>query len=79
MPVIPIYEGNEQLFRRQLSAYLESAGMGTGGVFSAVQLSPITTAQKNALANSAGLLVYDTTLGKLCINNGAGWQTVTST
>ena len=79
MPVIPIYEGNEQLFRRQLSALLEAAGIGTGGVFAAVQLSPITTTQKNALANSAGLLVYDTTLDKLCINTGAGWQTVTST
>ena len=79
MPVIPIYEGNEQLFRRQLNALLEASGIGVGGVFAAVQLSPITTAEKNALTNSAGLLVYDTTLDKLCINTGAGWQTVTST
>jgi hypothetical protein len=78
MAVIPIYEGNEQLFRRQLNALLEASGIGVGGTFSAVQLFPITTAQKNALANSAGLLVYDTTLGKLCINTGAGWETVTS-
>lgn len=78
MPVIPIYEGNEQLFRRQLSAYLEAAGLTAASAFSAIQLVQLTTAQKNALTNSAGLLVYDTTLDKLCINTGAGWQTVTS-
>jgi hypothetical protein len=37
----------------------------------------MTTAQKTAIANTAGLIVFDTTLGKLCINSGSGWQTVT--
>lgn len=38
----------------------------------------MTTTQKNAIANSAGLVVFDTTLGKLCVNSGSGWQTITS-
>lgn len=38
----------------------------------------MTTAQKNAIANTAGLIVFDTDLGKLCVNTGTGWQTITS-
>jgi len=38
----------------------------------------VTTTQKNALAPSAGWVVFDTTLGKLCVYNGSAWQTVTS-
>jgi len=41
-------------------------------------LVPITTAEKNAMANVKGTLVYDGTLNKLCQNTGAGWETVTS-
>lgn len=43
-----------------------------------VRFPNMTTAQKNAIANVAGLVVFDTTLGKLCVNGGAGWQTITS-
>jgi hypothetical protein len=38
----------------------------------------VTTAQKNALAVSAGYVVFDSTLGKLCVYNGSAWQTITS-
>jgi hypothetical protein len=38
----------------------------------------MTTIQKNAIANLAGNVVFDTTLGKLCVNTGSGWQTITS-
>jgi trimeric autotransporter adhesin len=39
----------------------------------------MTTAQKNAIATPAtGLVVYDTTLNKLALYTGAGWETVTS-
>ncbi len=38
----------------------------------------VTTAEKNALTPSAGWVVFDTTLGKLCVYNGSAWQTVTS-
>ncbi len=80
MSGVSIYEPSEPLFRKQLAAFLGGVADGSDATgFYAVQLQPITTTQKNALANSAGLLVYDTTLDKLCINTGAGWQTVTST
>jgi hypothetical protein len=38
----------------------------------------VTTAEKNALAPSAGWVVFDTTLGKLCVYDGSAWETVTS-
>lgn len=42
------------------------------------KLPNMTSAQKGAIANTAGLMVFDTDLGKACVNNGAGWQTITS-
>jgi hypothetical protein len=38
----------------------------------------VTTTEKNALTPSAGWIVFDTTLGKLCVYSGSAWQTVTS-
>jgi hypothetical protein len=39
----------------------------------------VTTTQKNAIATpAAGLVVYDTTLGKLCVRGAAAWETITS-
>jgi hypothetical protein len=39
----------------------------------------MTTTQKNAIASpAAGLVIYDTTLNKLCVRVAAAWQTVTS-
>jgi len=39
----------------------------------------MTTTQKNAVATpAAGLVVFDTTLGKLCVYTGSAWQTITS-
>lgn len=38
----------------------------------------VTTTEKNALTPSKGWVVFDTTLGKLCVYNGSAWQTVTS-
>ena len=67
---VNIYEQSETLFRRQLATML------TG--FTSLLLTPITTTQKNAMANVKGTLVYDGTLNKLCQNTGAGWETVTS-
>lgn len=43
-----------------------------------VKFPSMTTAEKNAIANTAGLVVFDTTLAKLCVNSGAGWETITS-
>jgi hypothetical protein len=39
----------------------------------------MTTTEKNAIATpAAGLVVYDTTLGKLCVRGAAAWETITS-
>ena len=40
----------------------------------------MTTAQKVTLAATAtaGLMIYDTDLNKLCVYTGAGWETITS-
>lgn len=38
----------------------------------------VTTAQKNALTASAGWVVFDTDLDKLCVYTGTSWQTITS-
>jgi hypothetical protein len=39
----------------------------------------MTTAEKNAIATPAsGLIVYDTTLGKLCVRGASAWETITS-
>jgi hypothetical protein len=43
-----------------------------------VRFPNMTTTQKAAIANVAGNVVFDTTLGKLCVNNGSAWQTITS-
>jgi len=47
---------------------------GTNGA----QVPVVTTTQKNALTVTAGYIVFDSTLGKLCIYTGSVWQTITS-
>jgi hypothetical protein len=38
-----------------------------------------TTTQKNAITSpAAGMVVYDSTLNKLCVYTGSDWETVTS-
>jgi len=44
-----------------------------------VRFPNMTTTQKNAVSSpAAGLVVFDTTLSKLCVYSGAAWQTITS-
>lgn len=39
----------------------------------------MTTTQKNAIVSPvAGLVIFDSTLAKLCVYSGAAWQTITS-
>ena len=39
----------------------------------------MTTTEKNAIATpAAGLVVYDTTLNKLCVRTASAWETITS-
>ena len=45
-----------------------------------VRMPNMTTTQKNAISSpAAGLMVFDTTLSKLCVYSGSAWQTITST
>jgi hypothetical protein len=44
-----------------------------------VRFPNMTTIQKNAISSpAAGLVVFDTTLAKLCVYSGSAWQTITS-
>jgi hypothetical protein len=44
-----------------------------------VRMPNMTSTQKNAISSpAAGLMVFDTTLSKLCVYSGAAWQTITS-
>jgi hypothetical protein len=44
-----------------------------------VRMPNMTTTQKNAISSpAAGLMVFDTTLAKLCVYSGSAWQTITS-
>jgi hypothetical protein len=44
-----------------------------------VRMPNMTTTQKNAIASpAAGLMVFDTTLSKLCVYSGIAWETITS-
>ena len=38
----------------------------------------VTTTQKAVLSATKGMVVFDTTLGKLCVYNGSAWETITS-
>lgn len=76
------------LERMQISS-AGNVGIGTAANASAlldvqsttkgVRMPNMTTTQKNAITSpAAGLMVFDTTLSKLCVYSGAAWQTVTS-
>jgi hypothetical protein len=44
-----------------------------------IRFPNMTTTQKNAVSSPAtGLVVFDTTLAKLCVYSGSAWQTITS-
>ena len=38
----------------------------------------VTTTEKNALTAFDGMVVFDTTLNKLCVYTGSSWETITS-
>lgn len=44
---------------------------------SALCLPVMTSAQRGAIANAAGRIVYDTDLALVCFNTGAKWQKIT--
>jgi hypothetical protein len=70
--------------------FLGGLGVGTGSpspsaildaqsTIKGVRMPNMTTTQKNAIASpAAGLMVFDTTLAKLCVYSGSSWETITS-
>jgi len=56
-----------------------SAALEVNSVTQGVRFPNLTTIQKNAVASpAAGLVVFDTTLAKLCVYSGSAWQIITS-
>ena len=47
---------------------------GTNGA----TIPTLTTTAKLALSATIGQIVFDSTLGKMCVYNGTAWQTITS-
>jgi len=71
---ILINDGVSNVAQSEVCAQLEIRTESRGVLF-----PRLTTAQKNAIASPlAGLVVFDTTLNKLCIRTSAAWETITS-
>lgn len=71
----------DSLTPQQAQSYTADAFLGggnTGMSASGVLFPNLTTTEKNALTAVAGCVVFDTTLGKLCVYSGSAWQTITS-
>ena len=69
----------ETYFSQLDSRAANNAEKYTANTFNGIMATRnVTTTQKNALTPSAGWVVFDTTLGKLCVYSGSAWQTVTS-
>jgi hypothetical protein len=71
---------NSASLTADVSGILPTANGGTGqSTPTGIRFVNLTTVQKNAISSPAtGLVIFDTTLGKLCVYTGAAWETVTS-
>jgi hypothetical protein len=70
------YNGNLGIGTTSPSA---SAILDAQSTTKGVRMPNMTTTQKNAISSpAAGLMVFDTTLAKLCVYSGSAWQTITS-
>jgi hypothetical protein len=84
--------GNSPIYVDVNSVRIDVQGLTVGGVTpdasakldvqsttKGILFPRMTTTQKNAIVSpAAGLVIYDTTLGKLCVRTASAWQTITS-
>jgi hypothetical protein len=58
---------------------IDSSKLTVDSTFQGFLPPRMTTVQKNAIGTpAAGLIVYDTTLNKLCVRTAAAWETIQS-
>ena len=71
----PVFSGSVGIGATPAASAVLDAQSTTQGV----RFPNMTTTQKTAISSpAAGLVVFDTTLAKLCVYSGAAWQTITS-
>ena len=85
---IPLLLGTNEVERVRIDGTTGNVGIGAAAAATAlldvqsttkgVRFPNMTTTQKNAITPSAGTVIFDTTLAKLCVYSGAAWQTITS-
>jgi len=78
LPVAIALSGTEQVEIVQAGASNRTTTQNIANLANISIAQNVTTTQKNALSATAGRLVFDTTLGKLCVYTGSTWQTITS-
>jgi hypothetical protein len=70
---------NGMAFNSDYSAANASAQLDVKSTTKGFLPPRMTTTEKNAIASpAAGLVVYDTTLAKLCVRTASAWETITS-
>jgi hypothetical protein len=71
----PVFSGSVGIGTTPAASAVLDAQSTTQGV----RFPNMTTTQKTAISSpAAGLVIFDTTLAKLCVYSGTAWQTITS-
>ena len=78
LPVAITLTGAEQVEVVQSGASCRTTTQAIANLAQLAYAPSYTTVDKNALSVTAGALVFDTTLQKLCVYTATGWQTITS-
>lgn len=71
-------ENNDLIMGLGAGAMQLVANLDLASSTKALRLPRLTTAQRDAMNDSSGLLIFNSTTGKLNFNTGSGWEVVTS-